>query len=388
MRVLTFLGLTALLLWHDDGGQSVLRAQGKAKAKANADAETPPTTPFSALVRKHFDAWDLDHDGKLTSEELGILFVRPFLKGDKAAVLACLKELEREALWAGKTPTPFTLDDLRKYEADKAAKRKVKLDLDVDFLDYKDRIAKTPRTLFPEKVPKLTAVKQSGEMADCFFLCVVGAMVHHRADEVCRMIETKDGGKHFTVHFGGAPKPITIVAPTDAEIALNTTALENGLWLSVLEKAYCSRVNRKRPKDERKKSPTDVHGSSGGGSGDAIAFFTGHDCAGFERTDPRLLGMVTAGLANRCMITAVVRAKIKAPPGLRQGHVFSIIGMDRIAGTVAVFDPYGDNFTPKGNPGRGNGYERKNGVMSVPWRDYIEVFDGALVEDKNSKAKF
>ena len=317
MRTSILPALAAFFLWAEQGGQGVLFAQAKAKTEAKTDAKAPPTTPFSAMVRKHFEQWDLNHDGKLTPDELGTLFVRPVIKGDKAAVVACLKCLEREYLWDEKTPPPFTLDDLKKYEAAKSAQGKVKVDFDANFLDYKNRIAKTPRVLFPEKAPKLTAIKQSDLMADCFFLCVVGAMVHHHPDELVRMIETKDDGKHFTVHFGGAPKPITILAPTDAEIALNTTALENGLWLSVLEKAYCARVNRKLPKEQRKKEATDVHGSSGGGSGDAIAFFTGHDNKTAEPSDSKLLANVQKGLANRCLITTCVRPKTKGAPGLR-----------------------------------------------------------------------
>jgi len=388
MRVVKLTGLVLLLLVS---AREPLRSQTprtKERPKASPDGKNPPATPFSAVIRKHFDKWDLDHDGKLTPEEIDVLMVRPAIKGDAAVALAVFKNA---VTWAGdKQPPPvFNLEDLRSYEVDKAAGKEVNGDFDRVFASFKQDLAKTPRELFPEKVPKLTALVQAAVMSDCFFLSMLGALVHHRPEEVCRMIEPIDGGKKYTVHFGGTPRPVTIRTPTDAEIALYSSALENGLWLTVLEKAFNARDNRKKPKTERTKVANDAHANHGGRICDAIAILTGHDyleC--WDTKSPKLRPLVQASVADGCLIGTCLSDKIKVPPGLISGHVYAVIDFDAKKKTVTIFDPRGHTYQPKGTPGPGNGYEINHGVFTLPWKDFVTVFCGVGVEDKNTKAKY
>jgi hypothetical protein len=292
MRTLTFLALAVLFCWAAEPDSHVVLAQGKGKSAAEAKA--PSTTPFSMVVRANFNAWDRDKDGKLTDDELDEAVRNPRVKGDAAAAVAVLKHFARDLVDRKKDVPAFTLDDLEAYEK-RSAKPKAKHKYDEFFTEFKRKLGETSRELFPEKVPKLEAVKQ-GDLGDCYFMSMLGATVHLHPDKVCAMVEKVDG-KHYAVQFGNKPKPIQILAPTDAEIALNTSAEKNGLWLTVIEKAFAAEVKRMLAKEDRPVSTTEVI-SYGGSAYQAIAVLTGQDSISVEWDDPKLRNHVKKALPS------------------------------------------------------------------------------------------
>jgi hypothetical protein len=92
------------------------------------------------------------------------------------------------------------------------------------------------------------------------------------------------------------------------------------------------------------------------------------------------------GVAQRCLICTTIRKGVKAPPPLHTGHVCAILGYDAKKHHVTVFDPTGIEFSPDGKASFENGYEVKAGVMMVPYKAYVAVFDGIGYEDKTTKA--
>jgi hypothetical protein len=154
MRILTLLALPTLFWWASACDPNALFAQGKGKPKNNAEAKAPPATPFSTVVRANFASWDLNEDGELTPDEIQDAMTRPRVKGDVAAAIATLRFVERyhyERL--EKKMPPFTLEQLQRYEAAVAGKRKLKHEFDTYFLESKRKLEQTPRELFPEKLP-------------------------------------------------------------------------------------------------------------------------------------------------------------------------------------------------------------------------------------------
>ena len=189
MRTCTVLTLSTLLFWV--GGRNALLAQGKAKGKADPAANPSQATPFSTVVRGHFNNWDRNGDGKLTTEEILEAMANPHIKGDAAAAVAALRSIERYAYFRyDKKMPPFTLEDLKRYEAASPDQRRKKFrargeDLDYYFKELKRKIDQTKRELFPKDAPKVNAVKQ-GFLGDCFFINQVGAFVHLHPDKVTR----------------------------------------------------------------------------------------------------------------------------------------------------------------------------------------------------------
>lgn len=43
---------------------------------------------------------------------------------------------------------------------------------------------------------------------------------------------------------------------------------------------------------------------------------------------------------------------------------------------MTVFNPWGNNFTPKGAPGLANGYPTKLGLFTVPLDQFQQAFTG------------
>jgi hypothetical protein len=67
------------------------------------------------VVRDHFDAWDLNHDGRNEGREIDTLMSRRAIRGEAAAALAVLKLRERHtppAVRPGFTLSPHDIDDL------------------------------------------------------------------------------------------------------------------------------------------------------------------------------------------------------------------------------------------------------------------------------------
>src|SRR6188768_912079 len=53
------------------------------------------TSGFIGVVSREFAAWDTDHNGELSADELDVLSVDPKIKGDEAAAVATLKLIVR-----------------------------------------------------------------------------------------------------------------------------------------------------------------------------------------------------------------------------------------------------------------------------------------------------
>jgi hypothetical protein len=99
---------------------------------------------------------------------------------------------------------------------------------------------------FPNAQVDPNAVAQ-GAAGDCVFLSSVIAALKSNAKDPFKIVQNNDKkhqpGWDYEVTFPGGPKetagkPIKVTAPDQAQIALYSTAGQNGLWLSIIEKAY------------------------------------------------------------------------------------------------------------------------------------------------------
>src|ERR1051325_77767 len=189
-------GLASLHVRLFIAGLSLLANAGAAWAQHGAP------TPFTKEVESHFDQWDRNHNGTLEAAEIDVLVVDPEIKGSTAAAVACLKAAQR----SGKFELPaLTLDYFHGYEADVAQGKKPSPPFDQSFSRGVKRITKTKRDLFADGVPSLEARPQ------------------------------------------GLP---------GAELALTSTTGSDGLWLSVLEKAYGKIRNDSLPEEKQTESTT------------------------------------------------------------------------------------------------------------------------------------
>ncbi len=341
----------------------------------------PPPTPFSTLVRENFDRWDHNHDGQLTTPELDLNVLNPHIRGDAAAALAELKSVQRYNADDHKQTPPLTLDALAQYELAIKRHKRVEHDYDENFRLLKSKLDQVSRQLFPDKLPRLTSIHQ-GDLGDCYFLSMVGALASQRPHTIVEMIKDNADGT-YSVKFPGA-KLVTIKAPTDTEISLGSTAGSDGLWVVVLEKAFGKLANIHRRPGRKKKEVTDVI-AHGGSTDETIPLLTSHSCDGVDKQ----LGVALEKAFAHHRLVSTSPEEGREPPELYSSHVYAVIGFDFQKKVVTVYDCDPEEFTPKGPPGLKNGYPFKDGVFTMPLHEFIYVFKSVNIENnENAKARF
>ena len=337
---------------------------------------------------REFDKWDTQHQGKLTFDVVERWTRNPSLRGEEAAAMAMLhKVLRKETAAAAahrQSHVPdFTRTYFERYNQMTAKERQSHYAFDVYFLAAKDKIAKESRELFPEGTPKLTAIHQ-GNIGDCHFLGPLGSMVFRRPGEVKKMIEG-DQEHGYTVRFPKRP-PVKIVPPTDAELAMFSSAGSNGIWLAVLEKARGevqregSRMNTLDDVDALAASPEktriDIELLSGHRPERLVIPNPSRNPRKFHMAERELRDLLGRMDRDKHLCAAASRDPnyVPAPAGMAGDHSYAVLGYDRASDVVHVWNPWGNNYTPRGGAGLKAGYETLHGAFTMPLKDFAREF--------------
>jgi hypothetical protein len=67
-------------------------------------------------------------------------------------------------------------------------------------------------------------------------------------------------------------------------------------------------------------------------------------------------------------------------PGINPNHAYAVLGFEEKSDCVRLWNPHGDQFTPKGEPGAKHGYPQKDGVCDVPLAEFVNQFSGMAFE--------
>lgn len=340
--------------------------------------------PFHRTVIEHFDAWDKDGNGELSAVELDALVVDGSITGAPAAAVGVLKSFSRSTKV---DLPPLTRAYFDERAATIAAGGRPTPAIEARFTRALRRISRVQRGVFGESGPTLGTCRQ-GSLGDCYFVSMVGGMVLRHPDDVRRLIvENADGS--YTVSF---PNDRTRQVPrlTDAQMALTSSSGNDGLWLAVLEKAYGMVRNDAVAEDKRHEETTDAI-ARGGSIGPVIRLLTAHttsrvslkalrkDAGTTEAGLPRLRERVAAVVAAD-RLAGVSSPKEGTPPGVSPNHAYAVIGFDGATDTVRLWNPHGNTFSPKGEPGLDHGYPTKGGVFDIPLKELVMVFDMATFE--------
>jgi hypothetical protein len=350
-----------------------------------AGEEIPIPPSFLAEVGANFQQWDLDGDGTLSLEETTRLVPQPSFRDASAAALAAVHFAQRSV---SPRATAFTRGLLLEVPSG-AGERSPPFEF--YYATGLAQIRKTERRLFATEAPSLRTIRQ-GRLGDCYFLATLGAMLNRNPKDVARFIRPRSDGT-FAVRFADG-KQITIRPLTDAEIALGSSADQQGLWLNVLEKAYGAIVEIAELRRGIVENALDAIGD-GGDPSTAMGRLTGHD-AGLLRFRPegpdavpddlrvegflpvlrsRLLTQQRSGLIACC-----ATAKVNVPLGMAREHLYAILDFDAARDVVLLWNPWGNHFEPKGTPGTTSGYRVRQGQFSVPLADFIRIFERLVYE--------
>ena len=375
--------------------QSQTTPQEGSRTKSNsAFGDSHSSTRWSRRIRGLFNILDKNGDGFISMEEAHSALSDPsFLKRDAAAIAALhrlldlLEELSNDEYLDENDG--LTMSDLIAYEQGMLHKNLKESLPSVSnaYYEGKIKISRTSRKLFSKGVPTLSALKQA-DIGDCYFLAALGSFIYREPKALVKMIkEIKQGGKvvSYQVTFPGKLGKVTIKPPTDGELARYSSAMADGLWLTVMEKAYATASAGIKNPDIQKEI------GEGGLMSTGLSAFTQ---AGIDTdilsltkkstTKKKLnaaFGLSSGGSTKRRLVTADI--KTDNDYGLPGPHAYSVIGWD--GNNLKIRNPWGKNDvgskkTLQGT-GKANEHPYFHGIFLMSLDEFDNIFFAISYEE-------
>jgi hypothetical protein len=363
-----------------------------------AEGKSSETT-FAEVIGQHFQAWDLNGDGRLEVHEIDRLTYEPSILGDAAAALAALKIHERKLRGAEHRRFAPGLDELQGRIVSGPRPMvpagplsngpTVPYSYEPTFRRLRAKLGAVPSFLFAHDVPDFRVLRQ-GSIKDCFFFSVIGSIAALRPRRIVSMIEPWAGGG-FVVRFPNGPL-VRVPPVTQAEALVNNSlsTLADGLWPVVLEKAVGEIYREHTTRDRRTAEPTDSI-AHGGSTKRTMWLFTGHASYEFILRRPQYEARDLAEIrqilpqtleAGRLATASMGRSPAgpKKVPKLGYKHGYGVIGFDRQTDELVLWNPWGNTFTPNGPEGLEHGFITQHGVFRVSLKTFYENFSTLHVE--------
>ena len=316
------------------------------------------------LADKNFARLDSDGDGFISKSELDVAMVNPAFKGEDAQLIGALKR-HREALqqlsddeW-GPENDGITRKDIEEFS--KLLSKSNKSDSETNLVGDIDRdlyrsgqsLESANHELFADKANPVASVSpeavKQGRIGDCYLMAAMAAVASTREGKqsIVNMIKKNADGTYTVTFPGAADKPVTVAAPTDAELGLYAQGSPYGTWPAVLEKAYGKYCNENNvdPHDGIRRGAISAVG---------LTLLTGRD------VDTDLLVLTSKEETHRKLseamwhgrpVTAATRAEIGKLFGLADGltdgagipagHLYTIESYDPATKCVTIRNPWG-----------------------------------------------
>lgn len=342
-------------------------ATAKERAVAPLDPEAlKGITPFPAVMQRNWKSWS---QGNNTVAKLDLIarMASPEYKGEDAAALVALE------LFLKKNPP-----------VDQAAA--VAID-DPRIIDHYYRnvlkLRRVKRVLFANGQPTFELLQQ-GPAGDCYFFSATGWMARNRPGDVMNAIKQLDDGR-FQVRFANGDEA-TVTMPTDAELAVNDSdsTLQDGLWMSVLEKATGTIQARRFSKSAAIPDPTVAIDTAGIPIASVVERWSGRETKklplGRRAHREQVRNALIRMSEKKSLATALLLHK--PPAKLPYDHVYAILGFDPGSDTVTIWNPWGTDFTPNGPSGPDNGYARKKGIFTLTFDEFVTFYSFLAIEQR------
>ncbi len=350
----------------------------------------PLGTGFRDAVTAKYDGWvKAAPGGTLTPARVAALVNSDKLTGDEAAAVAAVHRYFRDNPGATATSKAWLLDAAARPGGYGRRDQPSTLPLlEEQFRLGREHLQAVPRKLFVADAPRRAGIEQ-GTLGDCYLLAAVGAAVSARPAAVRELFRPLPGGG-YEVTFPGAGK-VTVPPPTDARLALGSSAGAQGLWLNVLEEAFA-----RLPADRKKADAVCLDAiSRGGDPGAAIVALTGHKVSYYWTRPPKGKGaakpdeiktaadlrpLLKAAQADRRLVCVGTAKSAAAAPGVVSCHAHAVLGFDAATDRVRVWNPWGNSFDPESMSGLAGGFTVADGEFSLTVPEFVRVFECVSVE--------
>lgn len=327
-----------------------------------------------SILRARWPTWVGDKDSVQATdldEEAG----NPALRNDDAAACAALIQTVQ---WASRKQQLTQVPRGRLIDPGDPAFVKV---LENSYKAGLRKQAAIPHELWATDAPHFAAVTQSGDRTgDCWLMAPTGWMVKNRPD-VVKSVVTPIGDGRYRVTFPSRVV-VEVGVPTQTELlAVNALpTLKDGLWLPVIKEAMGEVLGAHNPKKAQIESES--LRLNGGSLARMMEHWTGH-----RTQTTRLVGKAPADEVRAKIVDALARKALigagtnKEPGGnIPPNHAYAIFGFDADRDMVITWNPWHNDFTPKGPSNRENGYARKKGVAEIPLADFVQIFNALQIE--------
>ncbi len=333
---------------------------------APAQAAAAPRRAFAEVLAANLPAWT-GGSGVVEKRRLEALAADPRIQGEDAAALATLLRRFR-------TETSASLPT-----ADFGGAGGPVLDLNYRMIAAK--LGRVNRTLFARGRPDFAKMQQ-GPAGDCYLFSGAGWWAYYQPNRIVQMIQPLPDDHYFVLFPDG--EQVVVSMPTDTELAYNEagSTAEDGIWMAVLEKAVGTLDYGRDLKTQAVADPS-LRVNLGGSPRADVRRWTGNAVDTYRFNDPgdraRVREALVAMQERRLMAQAAVMKTDKAAP-IPANHAYAVFGFDAKTDMLTVWNPWGDDFTPRGPAGPVNGWPRRHGVFQVPLADFVQVFTMLDVE--------
>lgn len=331
-----------------------------------SETEISTMAPLARVIERNWQTWSKG-SGTVSKLDLIAHMANPAYKGEDAAALVALEKWLRKAGSIDRE-NAIALQDPKIIST---------------YYSNVHKLKKVKRLLFANGQPTFELLQQ-GPPGDCYFFSGTGWMAFYRKQVIMDSIKQRPDGRYDVIFPNG--DSAIVDPPTDAELAINdsTSTLQDGLWMSVLEKATGMILSRTSSKSADIPDYTVAIDRGGVPIGSIVERWTGkkpilvHLGSRTNRDKVRkaLIHMQRYNLMSEALLLR------KPPAKLAYNHVYAILGFDDTTDMVKIWNPWGTDFKPKGPSGAEFGYARDKGVFFLPLADFIDFYSVVAIEKR------
>ena len=341
-------------------------------ARQKPSNSKPQHDSLSKVVDKHFTQWDRNHDKLLDIFEVDHVIEDRSVHGRLAGFIVCVRYHLTDKNNSSTLSHPQLLKLVDEKKFFKSFEQNVK------------RLETIDRELFLPTDPDLNTFNQ-GRLNDCYLLSPIAAQAQRNPKAIREMIHPEVTGG-FKVVYGDGQK-IHVPPLTDSELLLGARLdHRHGSWLAVLEKSYGIIRKQKHEKHGTKPDPKNgseaIQQTNWGGAGEILTLLTGHrsESLNLHKASIEETHNLLRDQWHKKHLLTVSKNADKGPPGIGTRHAYAILSYDSQKRQVHVFNPWGNNFTPKGPDGPTHGFTTKNGHFHVSLDHFHSVFTNVVYE--------
>jgi len=328
--------------------------------------EIDSMSTFSAVVKRNWKRWS---QGNASVSKLDLIaqVARHEYRGEDAAALVALETYLRKV-------SSVDMDTAAAIENEKIIKVYQRNVL---------KLRRVKRTIYANGRPTFELLQQ-GPPGDCYFFSATGWMAKNRPSVIMDSIMQLEDGR-YAVRFPNGDQA-TVTTPTDAELAINDSdsTLQDGLWMSILEKATGVIQQRSISRSANLPDPTVAIDIPGVPIASTVERWTGNETKKYplgRRANREHVrnGLIAMHKHNRLATALLLH---RPPAKLAFDHVYAIMDFNPETDTLTIWNPWGTDFTPDGPSGPENGYERKKGIFYLSLDEFISFFSFLAIEHK------